>query len=184
MNSPPPGVWKIMFLLYWLDMVPFPLRGYPIHSWHPQDGSGQIEWVEFQADSRLQQLIVAEVMRSFDSDYFLDGFSYTSLPFWLAKKMNWNVDVDKLLYNYYSPTLFFVSTMGFWDFYLYRIYVCCKAAVRLRDPPNPWGTGGNLLEVMENFQAQTALKWLCRTSVHRGDPMGYVVNVPYKDPMG
>ena len=169
-----------MFLLYWLDMVSLPLRGYPIHSWHPQDGSGQIEWVEFQADSRLQHLIVAEVMWSFDSDDFCSMvFSYTSLPFWLAKKNCYTIIT--------VPPWFFVSTKGFWDFYLFFIpYICLLQSRRpITWPPRtPLGTGGNLLEVMENFQAQTALKWLCRTSGHRGDPMGYVVNVPHKDPMG
>ena len=51
-----------------------------------------------------------------------------------------------MLYNYYSPTLFFVSTMGYWDFYLFFIPYMMFAAKPPSDyvtpPRTPWGTGG------------------------------------------
>lgn len=134
-----------MFLLYWLDMLSFPLRGYPVHSWHPQDGSGQIEWVEFQADSRLQQLIVAEVMWSFDSDDFCSMVfpSHHSLFGWL-KKCYTLITVP--------PTLFFVSTMGFWDFYLFFIPYMMFAAKP--PPPSDYVTSRTLGELVG-----TSLRW-------------------------
>ena len=132
MNSPPP-VWKNIFLLCWLDMVSFPLRGYPIHNWHPQDGSGQIEWVEFQADSRLQQLIVAEVMWSFVMNLFLfNVFSIiTPLPFWLANtwhEMKCWYCIYIYIYNHYSPTFVFCLYNGVWKCLsiYYYVYICCK----------------------------------------------------------
>ena len=156
-EQPIPPDWKMIFLLYWLDMDSFPLGGYPIHSWHMLmrallATSGWVRTDRVGGISSRFSFAAADCGRSYvilcDESLFFKGFLYITPFGWLRHEMKWYTDIQ-----YSLPSLLFCFYNGLGTLY----FLCIVASLRHLLGTWYFASGS---EVMENFQAQTALKSL------------------------